>query len=231
MKMNVLKADGHVLGYAESTAEIQVSLDCDRNVFGRDAHGCRHHLTGDLRACRQGSRAKGWRVAQAFDLAGHSQHNGCAVLRVLCEGRETEMAERTVDHATLRQVRCKLCGMTNEIVQASSQPTPSASSGQALAKNARMGHPLWEWHRHTSLKIGHPPRDDGRKHANQSGERPRVRREGGWSLRVCAVWRGWGFDQAQAGACALQFGEGKVAPRKLCGDWRFSRRLEPRGFS
>src|SRR5258708_34743231 len=45
------------------------------------------------------------RLAQAFDLAGHSQHNGCAVLRVLCEGRETEMAERTVAHATLRQAR------------------------------------------------------------------------------------------------------------------------------
>jgi hypothetical protein len=35
------------------------------------------------------------RVVQAFDLAGHSQHNGYPVLRVLCEGRETEMLERT----------------------------------------------------------------------------------------------------------------------------------------
>jgi hypothetical protein len=33
--------------------------------------------------------------------------------------------------------------VTNPIAQASSPPTPSTSSGQALAKNARMGHPPW----------------------------------------------------------------------------------------
>src|SRR6267143_4806107 len=68
---------------------------------------------------------------------------------------------------------------------------------------------------------------DGRNHANQSGERPRVRRESGWSLRIRAVWCGWRFDQAQAGTCALQFGEGKAAVRQLRGNRRFSRRLGP----
>src|SRR5258708_39298088 len=68
------------------------------------------------------------RLAQAFDLAGHSQHNGCAVLRVLCEGRETEMPDRTVDHATLRQGRGKVWGVAKGKGPGSIQPTPLANA-------------------------------------------------------------------------------------------------------
>src|ERR1035438_5594502 len=50
-----------------------------------------------------------------------------AVLRVLGEGRESEMPAQVVLVGTLV--------VTNEIVRAASPPT--------LAKNARMGHPLW----------------------------------------------------------------------------------------
>src|SRR6267378_64642 len=58
MKMNALKADGHVFRYAKGTSEIQVSLDCDLNAFGWYAHRRCHHLTGDLRASRQSSKQK-----------------------------------------------------------------------------------------------------------------------------------------------------------------------------
>src|SRR6266404_3956943 len=58
MKMNALKADGHVFRYAKGTSEIQVSLDCDLNAFGRYAHRGRHHLTGDLSASRESSKQK-----------------------------------------------------------------------------------------------------------------------------------------------------------------------------
>ena len=47
-----------------------------------------------------------------------------------------------------------------------------AASPPTLAKNARMGHPLWEWHTQGSLKLGHPP----------------VKGKNGF---VCIVGRGW----------------------------------------
>jgi hypothetical protein len=58
MKMNALKADGHVFCYAERTPEIQVSLHRDLNTFHRYAHSRSHHLTGNLRAGRQSPEQK-----------------------------------------------------------------------------------------------------------------------------------------------------------------------------
>jgi hypothetical protein len=39
--------------------------------------------------------------------------------------------------------------VTNQVEHAASPPT--------LAKNARMGRPLWKWCTQKSLKVGHPP--------------------------------------------------------------------------
>jgi hypothetical protein len=41
-------------------------------------------------------------------------------------------------------------------VELASPPTPSTGSGQALAKNARMGHSQWERCTQRSLEAGHP---------------------------------------------------------------------------
>src|SRR5271166_4910669 len=79
------------------------------------------------------------RVAQAFDLADISSAVGAPLLRSL-QGRESGMhASSGFDHAAT----------ANQIAQAASPPT--------LAKNARMGHPLWEWCIQTFSKVGHPP--------------------------------------------------------------------------
>jgi len=43
------------------------------------------------------------------------------------------------------------------MAHAASPPTPSTSSGQALAENARMGHPQREWCTQGSSDVGHPP--------------------------------------------------------------------------
>jgi len=43
--------------------------------------------------------------------------------------------------------------VTNQLAQAASPPTPSASSGQALAKSARMGHPQRKWWTQASLNV------------------------------------------------------------------------------
>ena len=47
------------------------------------------------------------------------------------------------------QVGLMTCPQQNQIAPAASPPT--------LAKNARMGHPQWEWCTQESLKVGHPP--------------------------------------------------------------------------
>jgi hypothetical protein len=49
----------------------------------------------------------------------------------------------------LRKWTFPLHEIGNQIAQAASPPT--------LAKNARIGHPLWEWRMQISLKVGHPP--------------------------------------------------------------------------
>ena len=73
-------------------------------------------------------------MARALDLAGIGDAAGAPLLRSL-QGREWGMhASSGFDHAAT----------TNQIAQAASPPTPSASSGQALAKNTSMGHATWE---------------------------------------------------------------------------------------
>src|SRR5258708_38944987 len=85
---------------------------------------------------------------QALDLAGITNTVGVPVpSRFLRKGGSRECR---------RQLRLIACPQQNQIAHAASPPTPSASSGQALAKNARLGHPQREW---CSAKIvkGGPP--------------------------------------------------------------------------
>src|SRR5216683_7340695 len=77
-----------------------------------------------------------WRVAQAFDLAGITNTVGAQFVRVFCEGRESEMPA---------PVRLITCPQQNQMAHAASPPT--------LTKNARMGHPQWEWCTQRSLKV------------------------------------------------------------------------------
>src|ERR1700722_1947343 len=51
-----LKADRHVLRYAESAAKIQVSLDRDVDIFRWYSHGRRNHLARYLRAGGESSQ-------------------------------------------------------------------------------------------------------------------------------------------------------------------------------
>ena len=76
-------------------------------------------------------------AASVMGIAHHSC--GYPVLRA-GEGRVDD----------LHNGRCR----TDKSAPAASPPTPSTSSRQALAKNARMGHPPWEW---CNAKMGHPP--------------------------------------------------------------------------
>jgi hypothetical protein len=57
-KVNALKANGHVGGYTECAAKIEIAFDRDFNAIGHNSHGCGDHLTRDLCACRQGSEEK-----------------------------------------------------------------------------------------------------------------------------------------------------------------------------
>ena len=70
------------------------------------------------------------RVAQAFDLAGITNTEECTVLRVLGAGAGTTNAYAT-DFVQNGQ----------KVASGASLPAGSTSSGQALAKNARTGHP------------------------------------------------------------------------------------------
>jgi hypothetical protein len=55
-------------------------------------------------------------LAQSFDLAGITKTEGCPVLRVVCEGRESEMSAQVgLDYA-----RC----IANQIAQSASPPHP-----------------------------------------------------------------------------------------------------------
>jgi hypothetical protein len=104
-------------------------------------------MGGDFGGC---SPFEARRVAQAFDLAGISNTAGAPLLRSL-QGRESGMhASSGFAHAAT----------TNQIARAASQPT--------LAKNARMGHPPWEW---CNARMGHPPRDLTRIRNRPGGER------------------------------------------------------------
>src|ERR1700676_2708165 len=80
MKMNALKADGHVVRYAKGASKIQVSLHCDLNAFGWYAHSRGHHLTGDLRTSRQSPKQKvtrtGAGTAAADSLVGFGMVDG-----------------------------------------------------------------------------------------------------------------------------------------------------------
>ena len=58
VQTNALKADGHVLGYAQSASKIQVSRHGDLNTFRGYAHSRCNHLTGDLRASRESPKQK-----------------------------------------------------------------------------------------------------------------------------------------------------------------------------
>ena len=44
------------------------------------------------------------------------------------------------------RIRNAFCAERTKVASATSLPAPSTSSGQALAKNARMRHPQWEWY-------------------------------------------------------------------------------------
>jgi hypothetical protein len=72
---------------------------------------------------------KAWRVAQAFDLAGSADVVGAPFLAYFA---------RSGNHGRLGKGGPAVTGMAS----AASPPTPSASSGQALAENARLGSTL-----------------------------------------------------------------------------------------
>jgi hypothetical protein len=101
-----------------------------------------------LYAFRTGTLSEKVKIGDAGSTASHpfaknakewgTLFNGCAKVGQppLCEGRESGMpAQRWIDYDAP-------ASKTNQIAQAASPPT--------LAKNARMGHPLWEWCRRTS---------------------------------------------------------------------------------
>ena len=74
--------------------------------------------------------------------SGHYQHSGCPVpSRFFAKGGSRKCRR----HAGLIA-----CPQQNHVAHAASRPT--------LAKNARMGHPQWEWCTQRSLKGGPPAR-------------------------------------------------------------------------
>jgi hypothetical protein len=70
-----------------------------------------------------------WRVAQAFDLAGITNTGGAPSFAFLAKGGHHE------------RIRNGVCAERTKVASAASLPAPSTSSGQALAQNARTGHP------------------------------------------------------------------------------------------
>ena len=84
-------------------------------------------------------------MAQAFDLAGITKAAGAPSFAFLAKGGSRKCP---------RQAGLITCRQQNQIAHAATPPTPSTSSGQALAKNARMGHPQWELHMRRSPKVG-----------------------------------------------------------------------------
>jgi len=67
LEMDGFEADGNFFGDAEGAAKIQVAIHSDFDAFGRNGHGGRDHLTGDLSA--RGERAQK-QVARAGTGAG-----------------------------------------------------------------------------------------------------------------------------------------------------------------
>ena len=63
---------------------------------------------------------------------------------------------RTLRRAGTTNARATDFVRKNRAASAASPPTPSTSSGQALAKNARMGHPQWERCTQEPLRVGPP---------------------------------------------------------------------------
>lgn len=45
---DALKSDSRVFGNSQGPLQVQVALDGDVNALGGYAHGCGHHLAGDL---------------------------------------------------------------------------------------------------------------------------------------------------------------------------------------
>jgi hypothetical protein len=88
------------------------------------------------------------RVAQAFDLAGITKAAGAPSFAHFAKGGSRKRLHQWAAHIGLPYVRCRPGSMRDKNAQAASPPT--------LARNARMGHPLWEWRKQTSFK-GHPP--------------------------------------------------------------------------
>src|SRR5260370_972091 len=86
------------------------------------------------------------RVAQAFDLVALPTQGVPRSFAFFAKGGSRKCR---------RQVGSIPCPQQNQIAHAASPPT--------LARNARMGHPQWEWCTQRSLKVGHPPkkRKDG----------------------------------------------------------------------
>ena len=83
------------------------------------------------------------RVAQAFDPAGITTTVGCPVLRVLCEGRESEMlAPRGFDHVSETK--------SNSTSSIAAHPCKkrkdgAPSVGMVHAKIAKGGYPPIPW--------------------------------------------------------------------------------------
>jgi hypothetical protein len=81
-------------------------------------------------------KSNGWRVPRLLILGALPTQWVPRSFAFFAKGRELEMlAPRGFDHASTTK-----SNSTRNIV-----PTPSASSGQALAKNARMGHPQFRY--------------------------------------------------------------------------------------
>jgi hypothetical protein len=83
----------------------------------------------------------GWAGGPAFKLQKPPQP------RVPRSSRTLRRAGTTTAYTTGSVERTR-------VAPAASPPTPSTSSGQALTKNARMGHPPWEW---CNAKMSRPP--------------------------------------------------------------------------
>ena len=90
MKMNVLKADGHVFCNSERASEVQPAFHRDLNALGWDAHRRSHHLAGNLRASRQRPKQKitgtGAGTAASNALVGLCLVNGTPDVYRACYG-------------------------------------------------------------------------------------------------------------------------------------------------
>jgi hypothetical protein len=108
------------------------------------------------------SRCQRRRVAQAFDLGGTSNKNGCPVLRALCEGRvprthavaqprplDLETRSWSNPRSPWPNRAMQTAGLTSNLVQAASYPPLQKAQGRGT-QNSGTG-------RKNTERAGHPP--------------------------------------------------------------------------